>query len=84
MIPCGSVIKLFIYLLLLAQSNSINNNHKASGRQKSKATSCLVPIKTIAKLERTQNNTQQNMEQSQSPTMGATINGGTVITELPP
>ena len=28
----------------------------------------------IAKLERTQSNVQQNMEQTQNPTMGATIN----------
>ena len=40
----------------------------------SKATSCLFPIKMIAKLERTQSNTQQNIEQLQNPTMGSTTN----------
>ena len=74
-----------IYLSLATGSIELDhNNHKTPGRQKSKTTSRLVPIKTIAKLERTQNNTQQNMEQTQSSTMGATINDGTAITELPP
>ena len=40
----------------------------------SKATSSLFPIKTIAILERTQSNVQQNVEQVQTPTMGVTIN----------
>ena len=37
------------------------------------AISFLFPIKMIAKLERTQSTAQQNMEQMQNPTMGATI-----------
>ena len=40
----------------------------------SKATSSLFPIKMMAKLEWTQSNAQQNIEQLQNPTMGATIN----------
>ena len=38
-----------------------NNNHKKPGRQK-KAKSSLFDIKMIAKLERTQNDAQPNME----------------------
>ena len=45
------------------------NNHETPGRQ-SKATSSLFPIKMIAKLEWTQSNTQQNIEQLQNPTTG--------------
>ena len=40
--------------------------------QQSKATSSLFPIKMIAKLERIQSTEQQNMEQTQNPTMVAT------------
>ena len=53
------------------------------GRQ-SKATSSLFPIKMIAKLERTHSNVQQNMEQTQNPTMGAAINNKSTATEPPP
>ena len=42
--------------------------------KQSKATSALCPIKMIAKLEMTQNNAQHYREQTQSPTMGTTIN----------
>ena len=35
----------------------------------------------IAKPERTQNNTQQNMEQPQNSTMGATLNNRTAALE---
>ena len=37
----------------------------------------------IAKLERTHSNVQQNMEQTQNPTMGATINNRTAALERP-
>ena len=47
-----------------------------------KATSSLLPIEIIAKLEWTQSNTQQNIEQLQNPTMGATINNKSSTTEL--
>ena len=50
-----------------------HNNREASGRQASKATSPF-PINTLAKLEWPQSNAQQNIEQLQNPTMGATIN----------
>ena len=49
-----------------------------------KATSSLLPIKMIAKLEWTQSNAQQNIEQLQNPTMGVTINNGSTTTEPPP
>ena len=42
--------------------------------KQSKATSSLFPIKMIAKLERTQSTAQQNMDQTQNPTIGATAN----------
>ena len=48
----------------------------------SKATSCLFPIKMIAKLEWTQSNTQQNIEQLHNPTMGAIINNESTRTEM--
>ena len=38
----------------------------------------------IAKLEWTQSNTQQNIEQIQNPTMGETINNETTTTTEPP
>ena len=37
----------------------------------------------IAKLERMHSNVQQNMEQTQNPTMGATINNKSTTTEPP-
>ena len=43
-------------------------NHKTPGRQKSKATISLFPIKMITKLEWTQSNPHQNIEQLQNPT----------------
>ena len=59
-----------------------NNNHKED--KPSNATSSLFPNKMIANLERTQGNTQQNMEQTQNHTMGATINNKSTTIELPP
>ena len=46
--------------------------------------SSLFPIKMIAKRERTQSDVQQNMEQTQNPTLGATINNESTTTEHPP
>ena len=62
------------------------NNNKTSRRRSKhgKATSSVFPIKMIAKLERTQSNTQQNMEQTQNTTMGATINKESTTTKPPP
>ena len=49
--------------------------------KQSKATSSLFPIKMIATLERTQSNVQQNMEETQNPTVTATINNESTATE---
>ena len=61
-----------------------HNNHETPERQKSKATSSLFPIEMIAKLEWTQSNAQQNIEQLQNPTMGVTINNESTTTEPAP
>ena len=61
-----------------------HNNHETPGRQTKQATSSLFPIKIIAKLEWTQSNAQQNIEQLQNPTMGVTINNESTTTEPPP
>ena len=52
--------------------------------KQSKATSSLFPIEMIAKLEWTQINAQQNIEQLQNPTVGATINNESTTSELRP
>ena len=52
-----------------------HNNHKTPGRQTKQSNQLsLFPIEMIAKLEWTQSNTQQNIEQLQNPTVGVTIN----------
>ena len=60
-----------------------HNNHETPGRQ-SKAISSLFPIVMIAKLEWTQSNAQQNIEQLQNPTLRATINNESAPTEPSP
>ena len=50
----------------------------------SNAASSPFPIKMIAKLERIHSNVQQNMEQTQNPTLGAAINNEFTTTEPPP
>ena len=52
--------------------------------KQSKATSSLFPIEMIAKLEWTQSNAQQNIEQLQNPTMEVTINNQSTTTEPSP
>ena len=49
----------------------------------SKVTSSLLPINMIAKLEWTESNVQQNIEQLQTPKMGVTINKKSTTTEPP-
>ena len=44
----------------------------------------FFPVKMIAKLEWTQSNAQQNIEQLQNPTMGDTINNESTTTKPPP
>ena len=52
--------------------------------KQSKEASSLFPIKMIAKLEWTQSNAQQNIEQLQNLTMGVTINKESTTTKPPP
>ena len=54
----------------IRKSHITNTRHQED--KKSKATSSLFLIKMIAELERTQSNVQQNMEQTQNPTIGST------------
>ena len=49
-----------------------------------KATNSLFSFKMIVKLEWTQSNAQQNLEQLQNPTMGVTINNELTTTEASP
>ena len=51
--------------------------------QLSKATSSLFPTEMIAKLEWTQNNAQQNIDQLETPTMEVTFNNESITTESP-
>ena len=60
------------------------NHHETPGRQIKQSNQLLFPIKMIAILEWTQSNIQQNIEQSQTPTIGATINKKSTATEPPP
>ena len=64
-----------------------NTQESQKVSKKSKATSSLslslFPIKMIAKLEWTQSNAQQNIEQLQNPTTGVTINNEIITTEPP-
>ena len=79
--------KYYIHSLQTNPRHREEELHKITRHQEdkqSKATSCLFPINMIAKLERTHINVQQNMEQTQNPTMGATINNELTTTYLPP
>ena len=60
------------------------HNIRHQEEKQSKATSSLFPIKVIAKLEWTQSNAQQNIEQLQKPTMRVTINNESTTTIEPP
>ena len=57
-----------------------HNKYDALERQTSKTTSSLFPIKMIAKLEWTQSNAQQNIEQLENRTMGVTFNNESTTT----
>ena len=52
--------------------------------KQSKETSSFFPIKIIAKLEWTQTDAQQNIEQLQNPKIGVTINNKSTTTKLLP
>ena len=49
--------------------------------KQSQAASSLFPIERITKLEMTQSNAKQNIEQLQSPKMGVTLNNKSTTTE---
>ena len=66
------------------QGEEPHNNQETPGRQKSKATSSLFPIKTIAKLKWTKSNAKQNIELLQNPTIGVTINNESTTAEPSP
>ena len=62
-----------------------HNNHETLGRQTKQSKPALFLIKMIAKLEWTQSNAHQNIEQLQNPTIGVTIhNESTTTTTEPP
>ena len=54
------------------RADELHNNRETHEDKLSKATSSLLPIKMISKPEWTQSNAQQNPEELQSPTTGAT------------
>ena len=56
------------------QTNKQTNKTRHQEDKQSKATSSLFAINMITKLEWTQSNVQQNMEQLQKPTMGVSTN----------
>ena len=56
-----------------------HNNHKTPGRL-SKATSSLLHINMVAKLESTSSHAQLNVEQLQNSTIGVTINNESTAT----
>ena len=60
-----------------------HNNHETQERQ-TKQSNQIFLIEMIAKLEWTQSNAQQNLEQLQNPTMGVTICSESTTTEPPP
>ena len=63
----------------------VRKSHTAITRRQenkqSKVTSSIFPIEMIAKLECSSNNTQENIEQLQNPTMGVTINNESTTTK---
>ena len=65
----------------LHREEDAHNNHETSEDKQKKATSSLFPIKMIAKLEWTQSDAQQNIENLQNPTKGVTINNELTTTE---
>ena len=56
------------------REDKLHKIHKTPGEQLSKATSSLFPIKMITQLKSIHRNVKLIMEQTQNPTIGATIN----------
>ena len=67
---------------LFSKSHTTITRHQED--KQSKATSSLFPIEMIAKIEWTQSDAMQNIEQLQNPTMGVTINNESITTEPSP
>ena len=61
-----------------------HNNHETPRRQTKQSKQLSHPEMNIAKLEWTQSNTEQNIEQLQNPTMGETIHNESTTIEPPP
>ena len=61
-----------------------HSNHETPGRQTNQSNQLSLPHRDDCKLEVTQSNAQQNIEQLQNPTMGLTINKESTTTEPPP
>ena len=67
----------------MRKSHTIITRLQEDKVKQSKATISLFPINMIAKLEWTQSNPHQNIEQLHNPKMGATINNKSTTTEPP-
>ena len=63
------------------EEEPLNRNETPQRQIKQSNQLSLFPIKTIAILEWTLSNVQQNIEQLQTPTMGVTINKKSTTTE---
>ena len=61
-----------------------HNNHETPGRQTKQSNQLPLPHQDDCKTKRDIKNVQQNIEQSQNPTMGVTINNKSTTTEPPP
>ena len=77
------MIRKYLHPSPCSREEETHNNHETPGRQ-SQAISSPFPTEMIAKLEWTQSNAQQNIEQLQTPTMRVTINNESSTTKPPP
>ena len=59
---------------MMKSKTTITRHQEDKQSKQSKETSSVLSIEMIAKLEWTQSNVQQNVEQLQNSTMGVTIN----------
>ena len=69
---------------LLYRKEEPHSNDETPGRQTKQSNQLSLPHGDDCKLERTQKNAQQNIEQLQNPTMGVTINNESNTTEQLP
>ena len=68
----------------VASWGRVTQQSRDTRKQTKQSNNSLFPIEMIAKLEWTQSNAQQNIEQLQNPTMEVTINNESTTTEPPP